>query len=270
MKKGIIFFHQAWTDFINSISLVKHYNKSYDKLIVVISSNLKKNVDFFIRNTNNIDVIYVEQEILDKENNGSLYLLDYLKQNLKIELDEYDLLIHGFPDHYRKDEYKSIYPKLFNTEHFVKGFYTYYGIDYLNRVDCFDFERDDYSENIFYNDFIEKYGENYILYNEDPSRNSGRSLNIVRKEGINYINLTGLADNIFITIKVLENAKELHLIDSVWASFCYMIDAKYKLFSEKNIFLYRLIGRSGGCLPAHKVKNLEPIHLSNWNIIDFY
>jgi hypothetical protein len=107
MKKGVIFFHQAWTDFINSISLVKHYNKSYDKLILIISSNLKKNVDFFIKNTNNIDVIYVEQEILDKENNGSLYLLDYLKETLEIELDDYDLLIHGFPDHYRKDEYKS-------------------------------------------------------------------------------------------------------------------------------------------------------------------
>jgi hypothetical protein len=270
MKKGVIFFHQAWTDFINSISLVKHYNKSYDKLILIISSNLKKNVDFFIKNTNNIDVIYVEQEILDKENNGSLYLLDYLKETLEIELDDYDLLIHGFPDHYRKDEYKSIYPKLFNTEHFVKGFYTHYGIDYLNRVNCFEFERDDESENIFYNDFIEKYGDNYILYNEDPQRNSGRGLNMVRKEGINYINLTGLADNIFITIKVLENAKELHLIDSVWASFCYMIDAKYNLFTEKNIFLYRLVGRPGGCLPNHKVTILEPISLPNWNIVDFY
>ena len=270
MKKGIIYFHQGWTDFINCLSIVRYYDEIYDEIVLPISSKFKSNVDFFIRDAKNIKVIYLSQEVLDSENKGSLSMIEYLKDFIAVE--EYDNLFHGFPDHYRRDEYKSVYPSKFNTEHFVKGFYTFYDIDYINRVEKFEFKRDESLEDLFYKDFIEKHGSNYILYNEDTSRNLGKGLNIIKKEGINYVNLTGLADNIFVTIKVLENAKELYLIDSVWASFCYLLDSKYGTFRERNtfIFLFRLMNRPGGCLPHYLVNELEPVSLKNWHIINYY
>lgn len=270
MKKGLIHFHQGWTDVINCIPLINYYSQIYDEILTVNLSQYKNIIDFFIKDLTNVKTIYIEQEIHDRENAGTLNLIDYLISDYQINIEEHDILIHGFPDHYRKDMYKSVYPKFFNTIHFVKGFYEFYGIKYSTRINNFDFKRDTEVENLFYENFVKNNGENYILYHEDVSRNFGRSINIAKKEGIKYVNLHGVADNVFNYIKILENAKEIHLIDSVWASFCYMVDAKYKIFSNKNIYIYRLINRPGGCLPHYLVKELEPVNLKNWNIIDFY
>jgi hypothetical protein len=84
----------------------------------------------------------------------------------------------------------------------------------------------------------------------------------------NSVNLNGITNNIFSFIKVLENAKELHLIDSIWASFCYLLDAKYNLLKGKTIYLYPFLDRSGGCVATRNDKVLEPLHLDNWIIIN--
>ena len=59
-------------------------------------------------------------------------------------------------------------------------------------------------------------------------------------------------------IKVLENAIEIHLLDSVWGAFIYQLDAKYKLFQSKKIVLYAKRG-------YHKMF-LSPVKLNNWII----
>jgi predicted RNase H-like HicB family nuclease len=57
----------------------------------------------------------------------------------------------------------------------------------------------------------------------------------------------------------LENALEIHLLDSVWGAFIYQLDAKYNLFQNKKIFLYAKRG--------HIRMFKEPIKLKNWIII---
>jgi len=60
-------------------------------------------------------------------------------------------------------------------------------------------------------------------------------------------------------ITVLENALEIHLLDSVWGAFIYQLDAKYKLFKNKKIILYADRG--------YKPMFTRPIQLDNWIII---
>jgi hypothetical protein len=60
-------------------------------------------------------------------------------------------------------------------------------------------------------------------------------------------------------IKVLENAIEIYLLDSIWGAFIYQLDAKYKLFQNKKIFLYAKRG--------YRKMFEEPVRLENWTII---
>ena len=59
-------------------------------------------------------------------------------------------------------------------------------------------------------------------------------------------------------IKVLENAIEIHLLDSVWGALIYQLDAKYKLFQSKKIILYAKRG--------YNAMFLSPVKLDNWII----
>jgi len=271
MKRGFLHFHQGWTDIVNCLSLIKWYSDIYDELVVLNREDSKKIVDFFCVGLKNVRPIYLSKYLLDEESNGRLHIIDYLKHNRIIEIENYDLLIHGFPDHYRNDQYKSIFPRLFNNFHFVEGFYVSYDIPYSTRINFFDFTRNYSDENKEYSDFVGKYGYDYILYHEDPTRNMGYPLPIVKGE--NYVNLNGNLDNVFSYIKILENAKHLHLIDSVWASFCYLLDSKYSILRNTEISLYPLINRPGGCLnyiPNIRPTNLYPKDLKNWKIINYF
>jgi hypothetical protein len=83
----------------------------------------------------------------------------------------------------------------------------------------------------------------------------------------NYIHYCNYPTLIFSYIKILQNSKELHLVDSTWASMCYLLDAKYKMFKNKKIFLYPY-ERSGGLLKDKNQTNLNPINLRNWIIVN--
>ena len=60
-------------------------------------------------------------------------------------------------------------------------------------------------------------------------------------------------------IKVLEKSIEIHLLDSSWGAFIYQLDAKYRLFQDKKIFLHAKRG--------WKHMFMKPIKLDNWIII---
>ena len=68
------------------------------------------------------------------------------------------------------------------------------------------------------------------------------------------------SDIFFDMICILQNAFEIHLIDSIWAAFIYLLDAKYKLFNDKQIYIYALRG--------HHAMFTRPIKLLNWKIIN--
>jgi hypothetical protein len=64
----------------------------------------------------------------------------------------------------------------------------------------------------------------------------------------------------FDMIRVLQNAKEIHMIDSVWAAVCYSIDARYGLLSHIPIYIY--------CHRGFRQMFTEPKTLPNWTIVN--
>jgi hypothetical protein len=252
MKTGLVYFHQGWSDIINCFSLINHYSENYDKIYLLMRDGAKEFIDFYIKGLKNVEVLYF-----------NIHELDSYQCFNKINIDEnIDLLFHGVHDKFRNDKYKNSFKVI---GHFVKCLYTCYDIEYINRINLFKFERDFENENIFYEN-IKTFDKEYIVYHENVDTNA--LVKFDKDDNFEYINLNGITNNFFHTIKLLENSKELHLTDSLWAAFCYLLDAKYGLFKDKNVYLYTYHENGGACLENYNVKTLEPINLTNWKIIN--
>jgi hypothetical protein len=243
-KKGILYFHQGWTDIINCLSLINYYSEKYNKLYLIIRDDAKELINFYTRSIENIQILYEEKKNIDE--NGIQFIIN--KYNNNNDLQNCDFLGIGCHDIIRKDSYNNNFKII--DDCFVKGFYESYDIPYITRINDFKFNRDYELENNTYVNFINNNSKNYILYHE-----------VIENYDKNYpiINLNNISNIFFDTIKILENAIEIHLLDSVWGAFIYQLDAKYKLFHTKKIVLYAKRG--------YRKMFEEPIKLENWIIL---
>lgn len=239
---GKIFFHQGWTDIINCLPLINYHSKKYDRLDVIIRKDSRDLIDFYLRQFNNVNPLYLDKETLDEG-------------NFQIQMGRNDtILFFGVHDRFRTDTHKNSFVKnrdLFFTE----GFYSSYNIPYEERVNSFNVLRNHKLEDEVYKKVIGDYDGEYILVHEDVER--GLSLGTDDKD-IKVIKLNGVSDVFFDYIKVLENAKSIHLIDSVWAAICYLLDAKYALLKNIDITVH--------CLRGYGEMFIEPQKLPNWKI----
>jgi hypothetical protein len=264
---GILIFHQGFTDIFNCLGLIDYFLglKKYDKIYIILREEIKEAIDFFIKEKERTNIIpaYFTLEFINKIlcsyiNNKTNYdekgPAKYFAKLLNII--DYEPIFIGFADIYNWNTlYKSKFgnymknsPLLNNSSNFVKGFYDSYNIDYNLRYINFSFTRNIEEEDAVYNDFISKYGEKYILnHNIDMIEN---------KDNLPIINLDRITYKFFDYIKVLENSEELHLLDSVWGAFIYLLDCKYNLFNNRKIYIY--------CKRNYSAMYLEPIQKENF------
>lgn len=241
--KGILYFHQGWTDIINCLALINYYCNLYDKIYLIIRDDSKELIDFYTNNIKNVEILYEDKKNI--ESNGIQFVIN--KYN-NVDLQNCNFLGIGCTDNIRKDQYNNNFR--FIDGCFVKGFYESYDISYMTRINNFEFTRNHDLEEKTYNNFINIHGTEYILYHE-----------VIEDYDTNkkIVNLNGMTNIFFDYIKIIENAIEIHLLDSVWGVFIYLLDGKYKLFQKKKIILYTKRG--------YKKMFEEPVKLNNWIII---
>jgi len=242
IKNGILYFHQGWTDIINCLALINYYCNLYDKIFLIMREDAKELINFYVKDIKNIKILYEEKKNINVQ--GISFVINKYKN---LNLENNDFLAIGCHDHLRNDKYKNSINK--TSCFFVTKFYTSYEIPYITRIKDFTFIRNKELEENKYIEFINKYGKEYILYHE-TIENYNKNITIV--------NLNGISNIFFDMIKVLENAIEIHLLDSVWGAFIYQLDAKYKLFQNKKIILYAKRG--------YHAMFLSPVKLNNWII----
>lgn len=240
-KNGILYFHQGWTDIINCLALINYYCKLYDKIYLIMREDAKELINFYTKNIKNLEIFYEEK--ININVNGISFVINKYKN---LDIQDIDFLGIGGHDHLRNDKYKNSNK---TCGFFVTKFYTSYEIPYITRINDFTFNRNIKLEENKYNEFINKYGKKYILYHE-VIENYDKNKKIV--------NLNGISNIFFDMIKILENAIEIHLLDSVWGALIYQLDAKYKLFQSKKIILHAKRG--------YHAMFLNPIKLDNWII----
>ena len=239
-----VFINHMWSDNINQLGLITYYCYIYKKVYFFAWVEVKELLEFYFRNIKNIEFIYFYF------NGNDPSFIDY-----KTEDSNPDILVHGNHDYLRNDIYKDAFKiaNIDDTKNFVRFFYEGYGINYIFRIEYFILFRDYELEERKYNEFINEFGKKYILFHDINIEN-------IDNKDKNIVSLN-LRTNIFFDyIKILENALEIHVIDSSWACICYHLDCKYKLFQNKKIYLYPI--RRSGYISMFT----EPIKLDNWII----
>lgn len=244
---GVLLIHQGTTDIINIFGLIKYYSKKY-KLYIF---SLKKNenlLNFYCKNLDAIIIIYENMYDIN------IYSYSHIKQDYShiIHNNNCHYLFHGFHDIDRNDNYKNNFSKTPQSQieiNFVNLFYSSYDIPISVRIDYFIFERDHELENRTYDNFIQEHGDKYILYHSNDNF-------FINKTDYKCINLNQCTETFFDYIKILENSKEFHLLDSCWGAFIYLLDCKYRLFKDKKIYLYPLRN--------HTKMFQDPVKLDNW------
>ncbi|ATZ80604.1 hypothetical protein BMW23_0557 [Bodo saltans virus] len=230
-KNCYIVFHQGYTDIINCLSLINYNIDKYECIYVIIRKDMKNMMDYLYKNNyNNINFIYIE-----KQNDGILENMDKFYDYFEQIINNCDneIQFFGLYDIYRKDKYTNKFAM--TNGFFVQKFYEAYDINYNIRIEKFIFNRNYKQENDLYLR-VNPNNDKYILIHENVSNNILINRNFITN---NYkiINLDMLSDIFFDAIKLIENAEEIHCIDSSWLTFIYLLNSKYKLLNAKiNIY----------------------------------
>lgn len=247
MKKAALYFHQGWTDIINSLALVNYYSERFDHLTLVMRHDAHPIVTYYVQQFNNVTVDYYSKADLDINLSG-----------VAANYSDMTLLFLGVHDAVRNDGSKNIFRTTKPDTFFVAKFYLCYGVDYMTRISYFNLARARELEDQVFENFTANHGKDYVLYHEDIERGIMLNKNGF-KRGAAWVDLDKKSYIFFDYIKVMENASEMHLLDSVWAAVVYQIDARFGLFRNIPITVH--------CLRGYREIFLEPVQLPNWSIL---
>jgi hypothetical protein len=136
-----------------------------------------------------------------------------------------------------------------NDEKYLAGseyFYTNFCVKKINPKECinsFLIDRDYELENNKYNKLIEDISSSeYIIINYPEHLYDIEKLKTYNNGfNIPIVNLHFSSDLVFDMIKIIENAKELHLVSTFWALIIYYMQHKYNLFSKIPIFFHSYV-----------------------------
>lgn len=227
--------HQGYGDLFNLIGFINYYSYMYDIIFILLLDNGRLNLYNKIFE-NNEKIIAIIPKFCNYENsiheqtcfncmtlgssgnkcrsNTSCKYIDY-------NLDGDIIKIGSFNNAKTWEIYKQ---RQFSFAH---AFYTYNNLSENVRFDYFKLFNNKDDENIIYNKFIEKYGNNYVLIHEDVKRYGNLiDKNKIINKKINIINLDRISNNFIDYLKVIKNAKEIHLIDSSWSVLIYLLSHK--------------------------------------------
>lgn len=244
--------HQGFTDIINTLGLLNYLycKNNWNTIHVIIREEAKELLEYFIRDKPNIFVYPVCMTkliaCLETKNTEDVHSI---LQDI-VSLHTYDTLIIGCYDIHNTNEYKN---RWIYERNFVKQFYVCYGVDYMARITNFSITRDLKEEDMQYARFVSKYGNTYSL-SHLISQNEARA-----STEYPLIELDQYSSTMFDCIKILENAQELHLLDSVWAALVYCLRGRYALFETKRIVIYAKRDHSSMFLEPKQFPNIEVI-----------
>jgi hypothetical protein len=245
---ALLMFHQGWTDIVNCLPLINWYSRKYSKLYVILREDATNVGLFYVRGLRNVVPIFIPKQQLD------------INPFAHVDIKHHKITHFEFIGHYDdrrldNDPYNRAYSRLNEkTDYpFEKLFYESYDIPYIERVNSFQLYRDVEGEEAYYNKMVKR--EPYICVHATST------YAVVPECDGDYdtIELAESTTTFFDAIRVLQHAKSIHVIDSVWAGVCYMIDAKYGMLENVPVFIY--------CHRDFYRMFTQPVKLPNWTIV---
>jgi hypothetical protein len=176
-----IYHHLGLGDHIICNGMVRYYKEIYDKVTVFCKPHNYENVKYMYRDDEDIKVLSIGE---DSDVNK------YITSN-KIEND---VIRIGFENLYK-------YP----STGFDESFYKIANIPFENRFSKFFFLRDEEKENETFN-YVNPNNEEYIFVHGNVDRNKIRTDLKIIENPIKF--------GVFDILKIIENAKEVHIMES--------------------------------------------------------
>jgi len=248
IKKALLYSHLGLGDMICMIGVARYLATKYDEVYIVCKQEYYDNVKLFYKDDKDIHIILTDQLNLKWNPNNSYYELD--NETYK-DYTPYICGIHSSKYlHLKNEDYYDI-PNIFYKQldidyKIVKEYF--YVDDYSNSY--IDFILDNYKNYIFVHDSSSnsKFNLSSKLLEQNSYSNENKNLCIINpcnnpyNEDHIYYELNKNIQNkpILFFKKIIENAHEIHCIDSSFSNFINFLDTS----NVKNIYLYFRENRS--------------------------
>lgn len=255
MENALFACHQGWTDIFNSLPLLIYISGKYKHTYALFREDAQPLLDPFLRGKSNITPVYSVKDAHPRLVHHYLTEQNGITNLAHEYIGDWDILRNS------DDPYKGAWTKKHTSGDFVRNFYEFYDVPYILRATLFDLERDLNAESAFYDTFVAKHGRgDYCLHHNNAGLITAEVEALqARHPTWTHVNLDQSTPIFWDAIRVLEGAREIHVLDSVWAAVLYMLDTRYRLFENVPITVY--------CKRGYRRMFTEPVHLPNWTIV---
>jgi hypothetical protein len=251
--QSLIIGHQGWGDFFTQNALYNHYIDRGKKIkIAVIDEPRRSMMSRIFYDRSNAEVIlpvFINAKLKEAKKYIGVETCVICHTNLGGEScprEPHNPCKYIHYDHYEDHEFIKLnafkdYSKWsrFLTENnrsFAHLMYEYEGMDPLNRIKNFKIYRDQNLEDERFTMFQKN---DYILVHDDPIRSFViPSINF--KNNVEKIDLNMRSDIIIDMLKVIENAKQLHFIDSSYSVLIHLLSFNNEKIRSIPKYLYTL------------------------------
>jgi hypothetical protein len=208
MNKLAVYHHLGLGDMLICAGMIRHFYQTCDELTIFCKKHNLTSVKFMYRDLQNLKIISVSDDCEAVEFiNSNIHETDNLKvigfnklnSNLNISFDQ--------------------------------QFYEMANIPHDHKWSKFFIERDSQKEQIVYDSLVKD--DDYIFIHEDVKRNFTINRSKINTNLNVVIPDTNITPNIFDYISVIENAKEVHCIDSSFISMVDLLNVNDHLFYHK-------------------------------------
>ena len=268
MKRATIIHHQGFGDLMTSNPICNYYSEKYDELVIFTMDESRKNViTEMYKHKPNIKCVIPNFTNENLYNSSCIVCMAYgypCRPESRFdghryvdysEWSDYDNIKIGcFKENYQEWE-KFLHENMNNNISFSHSFYLYDNVGLDVRNNYFSVYRNEEKEEERFNELPEK---EYIVIHDDPERSLFIDKNKLPQNYYTH-QLNGSSKNMVDQIKILENAKELHFIDSSYSVLIYFLSLTNEKI--KNIPKYfHFYARKNGMIYENPTPN-------NWNIL---
>lgn len=263
--KATIIGHQGWADFFSLKGLYNHCAAFYSEVtIFTLDEARRKMMQAVFQDKSNVK-IEVPEFISYSPGETCLVCHTYGGSSCPraggkcqyIDYSKYPDYIHiksgGFNNYGKWESHVR------NSSSFAHAFYTYAGLDPQDRIDRFNVSRNTINDVYNLSNLRSQIGEDYIVTHNDNVR--GYTFNLDSK-GLPIYDLNLKSETLIDQLAIIENAQELHFIDSSYSVLIYLMSFHNLKIAQIPKYLHK------ACRPSNRdvaiYKNPTP---PNWYVI---
>lgn len=213
MKEICIHHHLGLGDHIDLNGMIRFYLmiKKYNRINLFVKSTYYDMIKYMYSDEDRINLIKIDPNL-----NEDLQVFEYMKNHKKIEL-----LRIGFEKYPHGRE-------LLDNKNCWEYFYEQMNVPYEVKISCFYIDRNmEEEERVFSK--LNPNNEPYIFVHDDPEKGYVVDTSNIMDKNLKILR-NDKNENLFYFIKILENAKEIHCMESSFKSLIEIYSRTDKLF----------------------------------------